>query len=664
MDLRTRFLLGFWFPLLCACDPELKPHVGKTLPPTSFDLTILHLNDHHSHLLEGKFDLKADNIPACLSNVTQKIQIYYGGFPRLVTLIKQLERKSKEYDYNVLKLHAGDAISGSMYYTLFKGKADAELMSKICFDALTLGNHEFDDGDAQLAAFIEAVNSFCAKTSVVSANLVPRDASPLEEKFSKSVTKVMNGEKVGIIGIGIKDKTEQGSSPDPGTFLLEERSAAQAEIDRLIADGVNKIILLTHVGYDRDVRLWSKLKGVDIVVGGDSHTLLGSGHIFPAKPRGPYALLTTNADGEPLCIVQAWEYAHGVGELHARFDSKGVIRSCSGSTKFPIDGLRFFDPNTARNLNSFESTAVREHLESTGNYIPVLEDTSTTGALQSYSAQVDELKKTPIATVPETICASRIPGGGGYETCPEISLPQGGPVCNLVAQAYLEKVQTADIVIMNAGNCRSDILAGSFTYKDVLEVLPFKGSLVTLKMNGAQIKEVLEAGLEHAFSTATGAYPYASGIRFDVDSSKSQGFRASRIQINSRLGGVWEEMSESTIYTVATISFLANGKDGYTPFLKVNASKTDTYLNTVESFHDYVKVLGTIRRPAAQLLSTQAYIDETGMSLGTGNRNADVIRTPLSSFGWRKEVQFSAAAWIPFLLCYLLEAEPFAKWSL
>ncbi|WP_423460500.1 metallophosphoesterase [Ottowia sp. VDI28] len=106
------------------------------------DLTIAHINDHHSNL-----DPIADQTMQ-ISGIDTQVEL--GGFARVTNVFKQYAGRE-----DVLKLHAGDANTGTLYYTLFKGKADADMMNTICFDAMAVGNHEFDDGDAQLKSFIE-----------------------------------------------------------------------------------------------------------------------------------------------------------------------------------------------------------------------------------------------------------------------------------------------------------------------------------------------------------------------------------------------------------------------------------------------------------------------------------------------------------------------------
>jgi 5'-nucleotidase / UDP-sugar diphosphatase len=114
---------------------------------SSFVLNVLHVNDHHSRLYEQTFPIPEAALPT-LTNTTRRVR--FGGYPRLVRLFRQL----KNAHPNVLKIHAGDAITGSELYSIFGVTPDVELMHQVCFDVFNIGNHEFDDGDAVLANFV------------------------------------------------------------------------------------------------------------------------------------------------------------------------------------------------------------------------------------------------------------------------------------------------------------------------------------------------------------------------------------------------------------------------------------------------------------------------------------------------------------------------------
>ena len=130
------------------------------------ELTILHINDHHSHL-------RADSRMS-LNIGGEKTRVRSGGFPAVVNMFNLLS----EGKNNVLKLHAGDAITGDLYFTLFKGEADAALMNEVCFDAFAIGNHEFDDGDSGLAKFLDFLNKGDCNTPALGANIIPEVGVP------------------------------------------------------------------------------------------------------------------------------------------------------------------------------------------------------------------------------------------------------------------------------------------------------------------------------------------------------------------------------------------------------------------------------------------------------------------------------------------------------
>ncbi len=196
---------------------------------------------------------------------------------------------------------SGDELTGTLYYSLFdNGAADGKIMGEFCFDVFVLGNHEFDDGDSSLARFLDIMKEgggggeeegLC-NTDVLGANVSPSTASALvlSDLHAYSIVEV-GGVSYAVIGLDVAQKTMSSSAPDPGTFLFHEAATAQAYINILEGQGYDKIILLTHIGYSQDMELARMLRGVDVIVGGDSHTLLGNdqlGELLASTPVGPY----------------------------------------------------------------------------------------------------------------------------------------------------------------------------------------------------------------------------------------------------------------------------------------------------------------------------------------------------------------------------------------
>ena len=476
---------------------------------------------------------------------------------------------------------------------------------------------EFDNGDQTLSDFITTLNSeseICPNTSVLSANLVPGDTSPLKTLMDNgtiqpSMMKTLpGGQKVGIVGINIKDKTINGSNPDEGTTYTDEKVAAEAEVKNLKDAGASIIILVTHIGLSKDMEWMTKIDGVDVVIGGDSHTLMGDAADLSIirTPTASYPTIYENG-GKKVCVVHAWEYSHGLGKLRVSFDENGDVASCDGGIVFPFDGETFTvktDPDDY-NLSSEQAAEVSTYLAGLGSHmVAVKDDTETATKLGEFSSQVDEQKKQIIATVPEDICH-------GFPFSSAIcqnsaTAAQGGSVCNIVSKAFLDQVKTADIAINNGGGCRSDIVAGDFSINSAYTLLPFSNTLVNIAMTGAEIVVVLEQAIQYALTAAPGAYPYASGLRYDIDATKAQGERFSSVEVNSRGAGVWTAIEADKVYVVATNSYIGTGRDGYLLFGEKEES--NTYLEEAQTFIDYCVEVGTIVNLPAEEYSTQSVI--------------------------------------------------------
>lgn len=589
-------------------------------PATGSSLRILHINDHHSHLQPNSTSLTLGGAGTATKT---------GGFPNVISVFKELEAKGG----SVLKLHAGDAVTGDLYYTLFKGEADAAMMNQVCFDAFALGNHEFDEGDAGLKKFLDFLNSssFCT-TDVLSANVVPEvGVSPLTPTsatdYIKPYTiKEIDGQKYGIIGITIAGKTKNSSSPDASTMFADETTTAQKYIDELTGQGISKIILLTHQGYENDMTMAAKLNGVDVIVGGDSHTLLGDGFSqYGLSPAGAYPTKLTDSAGKQVCIVQASQYSDVVGELDVNFDANGDVSDCSGTPHLLVNDTftRKNDAGETVELTGAERDAVLQTIaDSQGLLVMPQADASAQALLDSYSQQVDSMKQTVIGTAAETLCLERIPNQGYSKVsgCKELTKSHGSDISNIVAKGFLEMSLTSDICLQNGGGVRIDIPAGDISIGTAYTLLPFANTLTEINMTGQELISALEDGIDYTLnpSGSTGAYPYAAGLRWDADLSQPKGSRVSNVQVNPRVQGTWINIDPAQTYKVVTNNFMAKGSDGYTTLGNIpDSRKLDTYLDYAQSFVDYVKRETAAGRSIVKLpveeYSTQQFTDKDGV---------------------------------------------------
>ncbi|MGL4523855.1 MAG: bifunctional metallophosphatase/5'-nucleotidase, partial [Bacilli bacterium] len=258
-----------------------------------FNLTVLHTNDTHAALDRA---------------------------PRRATAIKEERAKDK----NALLLDAGDVFSGTLYFNVFEGLLDAEVMNIMKYDAMTIGNHEFDKGPATYAKFVNKLNF-----PVLSANVDMTKDKQLSKFVKQSVPtkpegksvypamiKVINGERVGVFGL-TTEETAFLASPGPTIKFNNYIKSAQNTVDMLEEKGVNKIIALTHVGYDEDIVLAKAVEEIDVIVGGHSHTKV-------EKP-----LLVENK-GDKTLVLQTDGSSKYLGKLNVTFDKVGDILTYDG----------------------------------------------------------------------------------------------------------------------------------------------------------------------------------------------------------------------------------------------------------------------------------------------------------------------------------------------
>jgi 5'-nucleotidase/UDP-sugar diphosphatase len=600
----------------CAATPEARQADGGSL-------AILHVNDHHSHLAGQSFAFDVSGLE--LESGAQSVTVEYGGMPRLTTLFAE---RGRAHD-NVLKLHAGDAITGTLYYTGFEGEADAAMMGGICFDAFAIGNHEFDHGDQGLAGFLAALEATGCGTEILGANIHPAPGSPIAGMIAPSAVFERGGHRYGVIGLVIADKTAASSSPDPGTTFSDERETAQAEIDRLRAEGVDRIIVLSHYQYGREVALAEALSGVDVVVGGDSHTLLGGAGLerLGFQPDGPYPTVVENADGDIACVVQAWEFSRVMGELVVSFDARGRVTACEGLPLVPVQADRFTWTREGEtlDLSPADTERVRAALARIDEARPTAPDPRAQALLAGYDAELRELTETVIGQASENLCLARVPGDSrAAPLCdPSETFAQGSHVSNIVARAFLMGEPSADVAIQNAGGVRAGIAAGPVTIADVHTVLPFANTMTILTMTGAEIEMALEDAVAHD-PAGGGSYPYAAGLRFSVDASAPEGARISDVEINPRLSGDWSPLDRERDYRVVTNSFIASGSDGYATFGRVSADgrAEAMYSEYAQTFIDHVRDLTDrgegLSRPGPEEMSTRAYISADGCDHSAG----------------------------------------------
>jgi 5'-nucleotidase / UDP-sugar diphosphatase len=470
-----------------------------------FQLTILHINDFHSRIEPiNKYD------STCSAKESDAGECF-GGVARVKSAVdaKRAELKGS----NLLVLDAGDEFQGSLYYSTFKSGPVAEFMNGIGFDAMAIGNHEFDDGPAELDKLIGAV-----KFPIISGNTISAKGSLLDGKYKGYVIKEIGGQKVAIVSVLAKD-TSETSSPGKDITFEDEITYLQTAVKEIQAEGVDKIIALTHVGYLKDQEIAEKVDGIDVIVGGHSHTYLSS---TDKKSSGPYPTLVKSPSGVEVPIVTAYAYSKYLGDLSVTFDDKGVVTAAKGA--------------------------------------PLLLDASVKPD-EGYAARVKELGKPLEELKAKIVGSSAATIDGDRKSCRAVECSMG----NLIADAALDRVasQGITISIANGGGLRASIDAGDVSMGEVLTVLPFQNTIATFQLDGAGIKEALENGVSQVDEGA-GRFPQVSGLKYTFDRSKPVGSRITSVEVKQ--GDAFVPLEAAKTYGVVTNNYVRGGGDGFKTF--------------------------------------------------------------------------------------------------
>jgi len=480
----------------------------------AFRLRVLHTNDHHARI----------------EPVTGSDGPIHGGVSRRKTLIDQARGEAGP---PVLLVDAGDVFQGTLYFNLFNGMADLEFYNAMGYEAMAIGNHEFDKTQADLATFIRNANF-----PVMSANIQVDGSSPLAGLIRPNTIIEKGGKKIGIFSLTPPDTGELalGALPGTGVTFTSPVEAARAQVQALRDAGADYIMGLTHVGITVDREIARQVAGISLIVGGHSHTPMG-----PMNNVGnpPYPELIAGPDGRQVVVVTDWEWGRWLGDITVAWGADGRVVDVQGNPKEVLPSIAP-DPG-------FEAR------------------------IATFKAEVDAFTRRVIGSTAVALNGARTDVRSG-----ETNLG------NLVAEAMLERARGrgAQIAVTNGGGIRASIPAGEVTVGQVLEVLPFGNTLAVTTITGAQLRAALENGVSQVESGG-GRFPQIAGFRFTYDPAQPAGSRVTSITVG---GGA---VDPGASYTVATNNFMLVGGDGYTAFAE-GSNRADTGFILADLVEQYI----------------------------------------------------------------------------
>ena len=478
------------------------------------ELTILYTNDIHAQL----HPLKA----TWMDKETDM-----GGFAHIATLVQRL-RQDREH---VLFLSAGDVMTGPPVSRLTKGEAVFDLMNVMGYDAMCLGNHEFDQGWENVLDRI-----YQARFPVLGANIFYRDTNI---PFAMPCVILKRGPlKIGIIGIlGRKAALETINTRLVTALEFRDQITLLQEWVPRLRPHVDILILLAHEGVagmqsttaeqdrqrrlDTDIAVASTVPGIDVLITGHAH-------------RGVEIPIVVAPTG--TLLVSTYGMGTRLGELVLLVDTGTGAVSGHGGKLIPVLSAEIPPrPEVAQRIAYWD-----QQVQSITD--EVLGETDHLLSRNYYDAS---------------------------------------PLGNLCADAF-RKVAGTEIAITNSGGLRADIPAGPITVGQVLAAYPFENPIVKMTLSGEQILRLLKHGATFDYGIAQ-----VSGIQMQLDTSRDKGTRVLSVRVNSK------PLDPNRAYTVATSDYMARGGDAYTVFAEAEDSEPAGAFCT-EAIMDFIRKQGTI----------------------------------------------------------------------
>jgi 5'-nucleotidase len=495
----------------------------ETVTPP-FTLTCLHVNDTHSYVIPHNI-LLTINGKRTLTNV--------GGWSLLMTAVEDI----RSHEQNVLLLHAGGILDGTIWSARYGGRVDADAMNTLQLDAFTPGECDFTASPSETGALFQRM-----RFPVLAANLDTGAATYLAGSIRPYTIVERDGQKIGIIGL-VNPDIELNPQFKDLSFISPEKTAGNY-IGVLNNQGINKIIVLSSLGYRADVELAKTVAGIDLIVGSYSHTLMGGPEFeqIGLKPDLPYPTELKSPSGDPVLIVHAWENNQMLGQIKLDFDDKGRIINYTGRPFiYAMSDFKLADPDWGW-IHLCPCRPDFGQIIETITQNPGIkiywDNAEMSGTLQPYIQEISTELNTVVATAEEDLLHS--PGKG-----------PGPVIADAILRSARRIMPQTQIVLYRCSDVHGDFFSGEILINDVYMILPQQQPLAVMTVKGNQLKSLLEMALDNDAINKLTPPPYElSGLIATVDMTGPSGNRIRKLQVITD-NSTYAELKMNADYTIA-----------------------------------------------------------------------------------------------------------------
>ncbi|MCQ9049677.1 bifunctional metallophosphatase/5'-nucleotidase [Vibrio diabolicus] len=546
-------------------------------------IKLAHINDTHSYFEPTSLQLKLK----INNELTLEPYVSAGGFSRIATRVEQLRDDAQRQGHGMLFLHAGDCFQGTLYFSLFKGKANADLLNALKIDAMALGNHELDMGNEPVALFCQrtqfpllAGNWDLSNESLEKPHRVSDSNNvysyQTETQSAQYIVKEFHGELVAIFGLSI-DKMSDIANPDADTPFKSAIETAKATVKQIHSSGIKNIILLSHLGYEGDLELAEQVEGIGIIVGGHSHRLQGDFSSIGLGQDDPYGVKVKDT-----YVVQAGFHALTMGHCVIEFDENGKATMLSGQNELLLGRRIFWDSTLNQQLDQGVFETACDFIHGQPNVVVCKKHPETQAILSDkYIPRVRQLQSQVIASIDTKKRHVRIPDEFGESE-----------LASFVARSFLyslnKRGHEVQFAIHNAGGVRTSLNPGNITVADIAgRLLPFAVPIGFYDVKGSAIRRALEGAINNALNndvegTGSGSYPYTYNLNFEYRADAPKGERIQSLAIFD--GQQWVDVQDDTWYRGTSSAYTMKGKEGYDALLEMKGEGRVTNLSMADCF--------------------------------------------------------------------------------
>lgn len=546
-------------------------------------ITLAHINDTHSYFEPTSLPLNIE-----LDGQSVNPFVSAGGFARIATRAKQLREQAEMASRGFLFLHAGDCFQGTLYFSIFKGEANSELLNALEIDAMALGNHELDMGNLPVAQFAQRIDfpllagnwdlsqENGEKPVTLSGNAYVKSYS-VTKSCATWITKEFDGEPIAIFGLSL-DKMTDIANPDSDTPFIDALSTAKKTVQDIQRTGINKVILLSHLGYEMDLEVAEKVAGISLIVGGHSHRLQGDFSSLGLEKDDPYGVCINDT-----YVVQAGFHALSLGHADIHFAADGKITQFEGRNELLLGRRLFLDASMSETGEDQHHRQACEFIHQHPNVVVCKKDPHVQSILaDKYIPQVRKLQSEVVAISEQPLRHIRVPDEKGPSQ-----------VAPLVAESFVHALNKRGhevaFAIHNAGGVRTSIREGEVSVADVAgKLLPFVVPIGHYDVKGKTIAAILEGAINNATNndvqgTGSGSYPYTYNLKFDYQSDAPMGSRITGLSIFTLEKG-WQPVENEKIYRGTSSAYTMKGKEGYEAILNMVSDGFVSQLSMADCF--------------------------------------------------------------------------------